>query len=174
MKKHMKGLICGLAAVMVLGLAACGGVKKNETKAGEITLEETTRMADPSEETSAAEEETETSADNGKYATVAEFAASDAVQSQITELKSSLAEKGMDIVISGEDNKLVYTYTYKEITDTTGMAEALQSAMASQAETFVAVASSMKEAVNVEAPVVVVRYVDANGGEIYSEEFTAE
>lgn len=46
--------------------------------------------------------------------------------------------------------------------------------MASQADTFKNVASSIKAAVEVENPVVVVRYLNADGSEIYSEEFAAE
>ena len=80
----------------------------------------------------------------------------------------------MDISISGEDNKLIYTYTYSQNVDTSQMADTLKNAMASQADTFKNVASSIKAAVEVENPVVVVRYLNADGSEIYSEEFAAE
>ena len=54
------------------------------------------------------------------------------------------------------------------------MADALASGLDAQADTFKSVAKSLKAAVDEENPVVVVRYMDANGDEIYSQEFAAE
>ncbi len=173
MKKYMKLIVCGMVAVMLLGLAACGGEKKKETSAPETTAEETTK-AEPVTEAASTAEETSSSVPAGKYATVEDFVNSDVLQNQLADLKTSLTQQGMDIAVTGEGNKLIYTYTYTDLTDTTGMAEALKEAMASQADTFKNVANSLKAAVAVDNPVVVVRYLDANGGEIYSEEFAAE
>lgn len=171
MRKTMKTMICTTAALLMMSLAACGG-SKTETTAAETTTEaETTEEA--LVETTKAEDENATIVE-GKFASVADFAASDAVQSQLASLKETLASSGMDINITGEDNKLVYTYIYPEGTDTSNIADTLKSAMASQADTFKNVASSIKAAVEVENPVVVVRYVNADGSEIYSEEFAAE
>ena len=54
------------------------------------------------------------------------------------------------------------------------MTEQLQSAMDGQADTFKNVASSLKLAVEVENPVVVVEYIDMNGEVILSAEYTTE
>ncbi|MGO5164287.1 MULTISPECIES: DUF4854 domain-containing protein [unclassified Candidatus Paralachnospira] len=172
MRKTMKTMICTTAAVLMMSLAACGGSKTETTKAAETTAE-----AETTEETLAETTETGDTSPTiveGKFASVAEFAASDAVQSQLSSLKESLSASGMDISISGEDNKLIYTYTYSQNVDTSQMADTLKNAMASQADTFKNVASSIKAAVEVENPVVVVRYLNADGSEIYSEEFAAE
>ena len=45
--------------------------------------------------------------------------------------------------------------------------------MEDQTSVFEGVAASVKLAVDVESPVVVVRYLDNEGNEIYSREFTA-
>ena len=105
---------------------------------------------------------------------VADYVNSDLIQNQISSIKESLAESGMDMEVTGEDNKLIYTYTYSELTQVDGMADALASGLDAQADTFKSVAKSLKAAVDEENPVVVVRYMDANGDEIYSQEFAAE
>ena len=81
-------------------------------------------------------------------------------------------EMGVDV--TGEDNKLIYTFTFAEGTDTEGLADALKTGLESQASTFEAIAASIPQAVNVENPIVVVTYKDSAGNEIYSAEFTAE
>ena len=47
----------------------------------------------------------------------------------------------------------------------------MESSLQSQASTFETVASSLKAAVEVENPVVVVRYLDNTGAEIVAQEF---
>ena len=71
-------------------------------------------------------------------------------------------------------HELVYTYTYDEGIATDGLASALSSAMETQASTFESLASSLKLAVDVENPVVAVRYLAHDGTEIYSNEYTAK
>ena len=96
------------------------------------------------------------------------------MQEQIDSITSSLKDSGMNIKITGEGDKLVYTYTYEtDTTDIEGLAEMLESGMEDQTSVFEGVAASVKLAVDVESPVVVVRYLDNEGNEIYSREFTA-
>lgn len=109
-----------------------------------------------------------------KYSSVVDFANSDEVQGEINDLKDSMADSGLDIVVSGEDNKLIYTYTYTEITNFDGLAEALEEGLDAEKDTFVNLANEIKEEVKEDNPVVVVEYVDANGELIYSAEFAAE
>ena len=106
--------------------------------------------------------------------TIEEFVNSDIMQEQIDSITSSLKDSGMNIKITGEGDKLVYTYTYEtDTTDIEGLAEMLESGMEDQTSVFEGVAASVKLAVDVESPVVVVRYLDSEGNEIYSREFTA-
>lgn len=163
--KGVKLRVCLILAFLMTALAACGG--KSEESVIQSTKETETK----------AEEETQTSGsveNSKKYATVADFANSAEVQSQLEAQKKSLDGSGMDIAITGEDNKLIYTFTYEELENQEGMAEALEQGLAAEKNTFVSVAKSIKLAVDTDNPVVIVRYVDAKGAEIYSAEFTAE
>ncbi len=195
MKK--KTLTLALCAAMMLSVTACGGNKDESSSAAPsssaVTSEASTAGAEESKapessaagtESSAAPESSSAessavsdagTASLGSYASVEEFAASDDIQSQIEAMKESLNEAGMDIAVTGEGDKLIYTYTYKELTDEDGtMEESIKTQMDAQASTFTAVANTIKAAVDVEKPVVVVRYLDANGEEIFSGEYPAE
>lgn len=113
-------------------------------------------------------------ASTGKYGSVAEFVASDEMQEELEAIKSAVEGQGMRIDITGEGNKLIYTYTFTEALDLTGAAELLKEGLDSQSSTFENVASTLKTVVDVENPVVVVTYLDIDGNEIYSAEFSAE
>ena len=75
-----------------------------------------------------------------------------------------------DIVAEGD--ALVYLYTIENDALAAAMdADALQSAIDSQASMFEGIAAMLTTAVEVENPSVIVRYVDNQGNEIYSQEF---
>lgn len=194
-RKSFKLALCSVLVFSLMGLAACGGSKEEsvvkptsaetqaqaadeeetkavETKAAETTAAKTTAAGTEASETDAAGDSG--TSGSGKYATVADFANSPEVQSQLETQKKSLDSSGMDIAITGEDNKLIYTFTYLEIENQEGMAEALEQGLEAQRSTFVSVAKSIKLAVDVEDPIVVVEYLDSKGEVIYSAEFTAE
>lgn len=108
---------------------------------------------------------------------IEDYVASDEVQEQLESIRSSMASSGIDVDVIGEDNKLIYEYTYGEQFEeeqVEAVAEQLESAMNAQASTFENVAASLKEATDVKDPIVEVRYLNADGSEIYSQEFTAE
>lgn len=181
-KKILNVVLCITMSAMVFTFSACGD-KKEETTDNDTEVEATvepTEEAEDETDDDAAADETEAQ-DDGEdtssykmFDSVEEFAESDLIQDQLTGLKESLAEGGMDINITGEDNKLIYTFSYLEITKVDGMAEAIDQQLASQEDNFKAVAKSIKAAVEVENPVVVVTYVDANGDEILTKEYEAE
>lgn len=202
-KKILKLLVCVTMSAMVLTFSACGSKDDSSAdEKVEDTKEEDTEKTDEdaddnADDASDAAEADTAAADDAAQAneavaeaeadsedtdaasytmfdSVAEFAASDLIQDQLTSMKESLAEAGMDISITGEDNKLIYTFSYLEIEKMDGMAEAIEEQLASQEETFKSVAKSIKAAVDVDDPVVVVTYVDANNEVIYSQEFPAE
>ena len=159
MKKNLiRVFACVMAAAAIMTLTASGNDKSSPP-------------AESSEAESSAATDLPTS---GKFATIDEFVNSSIMQSQIKTLKDSAGDSGMDdITLAGEGNKLIYTFTFAEGTETEGMAEALEAALDTQASTFENVASSLKAAVEVEDPIVVVTYADSEGNEIYSREFTA-
>ncbi|MBS6195756.1 MAG: DUF4854 domain-containing protein [Clostridiales bacterium] len=198
-KKSVKVLFCSALLAMALVVSACGGkddkaaestpTPTEEAKEEEPTEEPTQEPTEAPTEAPAEDAAADTQEDGGripaaeedgsassvvKFATIEEFVASDELQSQLETMKSAFADSGIDISISGEGNKLIYTYTYQEVENMDGLAEQLAEGMSAQTETFKMVADSITAAVDVENPVVVVTYVDCNGEEIYTEEFTAE
>ena len=110
-----------------------------------------------------------TSCSNGKIDSIEAFVATDEMQSQIKSVEDGTLT--MDIVAEG--NKLVYVYTYQTDLDIEATKEALATAIEQQASVFENVAKEIKNAVNVENPIVEVRYLAKDGTEIYSQEFTA-
>lgn len=162
-KKTLRLMLCTALTVVALSFNACGDGKESKAASKDSTS--------VSEST---DDDSESSAVLGKYDSVADYVNSDLIQNQISSIKESLAESGMEMEVTGEDNKLIYTYAYTELTEVDGMADALASGLDAQADTFKSVAKSLRAAVDEENPVVVVRYLDANGDEIYSQEFAAE
>ena len=109
-----------------------------------------------------------TSCNNGKIDSIEAFVATDEMQSQIKEAKESVEDGTLTMDIVAEGNKLVYVYTYQTDLDIEATKEALATAIEQQASVF-----EIKNAVNVENPIVEVRYLAKDGTEIYSQEFTA-
>ena len=107
-----------------------------------------------------------TSCSNGKIDSIEAFVATDEMQSQIKEAKESVEDGTLTMDI-------VYVYTYQTDLDIEATKEALATAIEQQASVFENVAKEIKNAVNVENPIVEVRYLAKDGTEIYSQEFTA-
>lgn len=109
----------------------------------------------------------------GKYDTVEEWVKSEKVQKEFDEMLADLDDSSMKMEILGEENKLIYSYTFLEEVPE-GMGEQLGIALNEQASTFEEVAEALKEEVDVDNPIVVVEYLNSDGSEIYSQEFTAK
>jgi len=86
-------------------------------------------------------------------------------------------DDSMSIDISGDGDKLIYTFTFAESLEDV---ESVKTAMIEQmngedfAGTFRDIAASLEEAIEVQNPSVVVTYLDADGSEIYSQEYFPE
>lgn len=192
-RKSVKLLLCSALLVMALMISACGGktdekeaAKDTPTPTEEVKEEEPTEAPteapveeeapadDVAKEGRIADTEEDSEFPTEKFASVKEFAESDMLQAELEGLKASLEGSGMEITISGEDNKLIYTYTLLDTENVEGLGEQLSEAISAEAEAFQMIAASIKEAVDVENPVVVVTYLDCNGDEICSVEFAAE
>lgn len=175
MKKYLiRTLACGLAAACVLALGACGAKNDGKAKDGS-TSSATVSSAAPA--SSAADSSAAAGGLNasGKYATVEDFVNSDIMQSQLESMKKTLEGSGASLDITGEGNKLIYTFVYDMgDMDTDAMKEALQPAMDGMASQFETVASSLKAAVDVDAPVVEVICKAADGTELFSNEYNAK
>ena len=176
----MKRKMMSLAAIVVVTamavlFSACGSSNGSQgIPSGEASSEAPSSEIVSSTPSPSSEEAVSSSADSqtleDKYSSIDEFVKSPVMQDQLPTLKSSVEQMGMDMDISGEDNKLVYTFKYKK--DVNVSADALNSALDSQVATYKNIAASLKTAVNVDSPVVVVRYLDSKGKEIASREFS--
>lgn len=111
----------------------------------------------------------------GKFSSIQSYVESEAVQSQLEDLLSSLEGTGMEMDVRGENNKLIYEYTFNtDLGDTDTVAASLEQALDSNASTFESVAADLKKTVKVDNPVVVVRYMSGDGKELCSREFSAQ
>lgn len=178
MKKNFVRIFAAMLALCcVLALTACtGGNDTSSAPESSATESETVDSSTIQAEEESAEkvvedaENSEANTGAGMFSSIEEFVNSDEIQSQIEAMQTD----EMGVTITGEGNKLIYTYTFAEGVDTEGMAESLESAVQAQASTFQSIASTLSQAVNEENPVVVVVYQDSEGNEIYSAEFAAE
>lgn len=160
------------AVITAFVITACGGSGNDEVASADTSSDsaQTEQTAEP-----ASEETTDDSSDaavTGKYATLQEFLEDDITQEQLNTQIESLEGSGITADVTAEDNKLIYSFTVENPDLAAAMdAATVESTLESQASTFEAIASSLKAAVEVENPVVVVRYLDNTGAEITSKEF---
>ncbi len=116
---------------------------------------------------------------SGRYATIQDFLESDVMQNQLQKLQNTLEESGLNLQITAEGNKLVYTYVFDSLGELGDagidlMAGLLEDAMEEQRGTFEQLANSLKLAVDMDDPVVEVRYLAPDGTVIYSAEFNGD
>lgn len=115
-----------------------------------------------------------------QYASIKEYVESDEFQAEIESQMKSYEGMGMDMKITAEGNKLVYTYKYIDeqlIDDDFTLEDAKEyfdSAIETQKSTFVSVCKQLPLYIDVENPVVVLRYYDLDDTLIWEREFTAE
>lgn len=154
MKKLIKLLTCAAMLAMVLSLAACGG---DDDKSSEKSTTEDKKYT---------------------YDSIKDFVDSEEFQAELKTLMDSMDQSEMKMEVSGEGNKLIYSYTYTDIviddTTKTAMAEALEEGLTAQSSQFTSLAASLTEEINVTDPIVKVEYIDAEGTVIYEKEFTAK
>ncbi len=178
--KIRKLLLLMCAMTLAFALTACGGGNKSGTSDDTAQTEEDTNAADDAAADDAAADDAandtagDDSAATGKFASIQEFIESDMMQEQLASQQASLEGSGMSMDITGEDNKLIYSFTIDDPELSSLMDTAtLESTLDSQASTFESVASILPAAIEVDNPVVVVRYIGSDGTELVSREFAA-
>lgn len=141
-----------LVLAMVCSLAACGG-KKGDESSGE------------SSEPKANIVETEP-----EFDTISDFLDDPTVSKQIS---SVLAENDdISVTVKAEGNKLVYEYTFAEDVEVTDEVKAsLEENTQTQHVTFENIADALQGAIREANPSVVIRYLDAEGNNVYEKEF---
>lgn len=160
-EKNMKKLTIIAALAMVACVSAftftgCGGSK-------------TTSEGSKAEESS----KTEESMVDGKYVSIEACLADPAFQAALNNTDTD----EYSVAIKGEDNKLIYEYTYKiMIEDVDAQKESI--AKISETESvkgaMVNVANGLKSFVHVENPCVVARYINMDGTLIYEATYEAD
>lgn len=166
-------LLCALT--LAFAFTACG--KSDDADQPKSSNEDT--KDDDAEEP--AEDDADDSDDasdipaSGKFASLEDFINSDMMKEQMDAQLASLEGTGITAALAAEDNKLIYNFTIEDPELSAVMdAAALETSLNSQAETFESIASVIPAAVEVENPVVVVRYLDNTGAEIISKEFAPQ
>ena len=173
----MKNLIRKISLIMCVimltfAVSACGK-SDNDSKKNEPKTEDTAKDAAKDDAKDDAEDNDD-AAVTGKFKTLEDFVNSDIMQQQLETQLASLEGSGIALNLTAEDNKLIYNFTIEDADLSAALAadpSTLESSLQSQASTFESVASSLKAAVEVENPVVVVRYLDNTGAEIVAQEF---
>lgn len=111
----------------------------------------------------------------GKFHSLEDFVNSDLVQSQLKSQLDALEGTGISGKVTAEGNKLFYTFTIENDSISSLISkDILDTGLETQADTFRGIASMLRAAVDVENPVVVIRYLDSFGNEITSREFSAD
>ena len=168
MKKNLiRFFACALCNVLLMSLAACGGEKKNdESKTENSTPASSTVQAD----TNAGPD------DDGLYANIEALMSSEEMKSQLDSVLESMKSDDMDVTVTGQGNKLVYTFTYKDVGDMDlgELSDSLSEATETLGGTFETIASSLAPLVKEANPSVVVIYNAPDGTELYNHEFNAK
>lgn len=149
-----KLLVMVMVLTMAFGLAACGGDKKSTTTSG--------TGGDSSSSTSST------------YNSVEEYVNSAEVQSALKTLEQQQSGNGMNIKVTAEGDKMIYTFKYENTEKTDGMAEALEAAIETQDATFQNTADQIKKYVNVDTATVVIKYIDSKDEMIFTKEYTSK
>ncbi len=112
----------------------------------------------------------------GKAGSVQDYLDKPEVKSQLDATLSQLEGSGMSMTVTGEDNKLIYTYKFEtQLDDADGSIKAgLEEGMASQEAAFKTIAKALKSEIKVKDPVVVIKYLNADDSELYTVEYTAD
>ena len=168
MKKNLIRLFaCALCIVLLMSLAACGGEKKNdENKTENSTPVSSTGQADVNAGPD----------DDGLYANIEALMASAEMKSQLDSMLEGMKSDEIDVTVTGQGNKLVYTFTYNDVGDMDlgELSDSLGEATEALGGTFETIASSLAPLVKEANPSVVVIYNAPDGTELYNHEFNAK
>lgn len=160
-----KLLLLMMVLVMAFGLAACGSDDKKETTTSGTTTGGTSQTQAP----------TTGSKSSGKmYSSISDYLNDATVKEALSTMEKSVSGSGMNIKVTSEDDKLIYTFTYEKLEKTDEMAKQLEEGIKAQDATFQSTANQVKQYVDVDSATVVIKYVDSKGEEIYSKEYVSE
>ena len=175
MKNQFRKLLLLMCAMtLAFALTACGGSGDDADSSGDAaqTEEDASAGDDAAAQDDAADDNAADDTAAGKFASIQEFIDSDMMQEELATQLESLEGTGMSMELTAEDNKLIYNFKIDDPDLSAAMDSAtLESTLDSQASTFESVAGALPAAIDVENPVIVVRYLDSDGNELVSREF---
>lgn len=108
---------------------------------------------------------------NGKYATMKDYVESEEAQA---ELKSVQTDGTMEVSLTADGDKLVYTYKFTQLEKSDAVADQLEQGIKEQEKVFYDTATALKRVVNIDKPIVTVKYIDKNDNVIFSRDFEAK
>lgn len=112
---------------------------------------------------------------SGKFDTLDDFVNSDIMQQQLETQLAAFEGTGISAELIADGNQLIYNFVIEDADLAAIMDKStLDSSLDSQASVFEGLAAMLPAAVDVEDPVVVVRYLDNVGNIITSREFYAD
>lgn len=121
-------------------------------------------------ETGGGEESTASTANSGKYSSLEEYIDSDEGQDIIENTQKAAGDTMEFDLLAEPGDKFVYQYTYS--VDTSNIdGEYFSQYMENYEDTYSSLVSSLKMIVDVENPIIVVRYLASDGSNIYTAEF---
>ena len=165
----MKKILAALSTfLLVASLVSCGdsGKPSSSADAGSGT----TAVSSPAATTSSKATDS-----TKKFSSVKDYVESPDVQKELEAANQTVEAMGMTLKVTGDTSKMVYTYTYKQQLQVNDeVKNTLKTMLDGQKATFTAIANVLKSVVDVDNPSVVLRYLNADGTEILSQEFKAE
>lgn len=154
------------ACMLTFTLAACSG--------SEDKKDDGTDTAPGSGAAATKEDSASTAETSGKFTSIQNFIDSDLFREHLGPKIDDFEEKGLSMSFSAEDRKLIWNFKINDPNLSGAMEPAsLESALDSQASVFESVADTLSTAVDVDDPIVFVRYLDSDGTELASREFSA-
>lgn len=111
--------------------------------------------------------------DDKEFSSVQEYLESDDVQAQVQQFIASVDGSGMKMDITAEGDSLVYTCTFETQIDVTEeIKDYFENAYETQQDTMDDMLEQMGELISVKNPSVIFRYLNADGTEISSHEYS--
>lgn len=188
-RKTLRAIACAAIMALALSATACGSkdAAKTEDKAAvedEASTEDAAApeadVAEPETE-DVAEPETEDAADTAStgtegYETLEDFYNDPSIKSALDAAFASMGGDGMTLSIDVKENTLTMICKFEDSSlDMSGMGEALDAALETQADTFKTQAATFDDAIGKPgACTVVVRYTDAEDNVLTEKEYTAQ
>lgn len=177
-----KQLLClTVLASLMLSLAACSGDTDTQDNTSEPPVSSPSASqdsaADPSDsQPSESDTSDQEDSSDSDLPTLEEFFNSDMMQAMVSAFKEQYEAEGIQATMYAQGDELWYEFTLAdELTeeDRSYFAEALQTSIGAEADTYLNSAAQMKSAVSNDVVIIVVSCLDGAGNELFSQSFSS-